>query len=49
MKVREEPISNYYETVKQIGEGAFGSVYEGLCKKTGEKRAIKVLKKKAMK
>ena len=33
---------------KKIGEGSFGSVYKGKCNKTGELRAIKVLKKKIM-
>lgn len=48
-KIREEPIKDYYSMDRKVGEGAFGSVYEGICKKTGEKRAIKILKRKFMK
>lgn len=47
-KIRTEDISPYYQMVKKIGEGSFGSVYKGKCLKTDELRAIKVLKKKIM-
>lgn len=29
---------------RKLGEGAFGSVYEAECKKTGDKRAVKMMK-----
>jgi serine/threonine protein kinase len=47
-KVRQEPISPFYQMIKKIGEGSFGSVYKGKCLKTGEYRAIKILKKRIM-
>jgi len=40
-----EPIENYYEMGKEIGRGGFSVVVEGLSKKTGEKFAIKCIKK----
>jgi len=40
-----EPIANYYEMGKEIGRGGFSIVVEGTNKKTGEKMAIKCIKK----
>ena len=39
----------HYEMCEIVGEGAYGKVYRAICKKTGEDRAIKVLKGKFMK
>jgi len=43
---RNEPIGNVYELGKEIGRGGFSIVVEGICKKTGEKCAIKCIKKR---
>jgi len=40
-----EPIENYYTLGKEIGRGGFSVVVEGTSKKTGEKFAIKCIKK----
>jgi len=40
-----EPIDNHYEMGKEIGRGGFSVVVEGTHKKTGEKFAIKCIKK----
>lgn len=47
-QIKETPVEQYYLLEKKIGEGSFGSVYRAKCKKTGETKAIKVLKKKFM-
>jgi len=43
--VYSEPIEDYYEMGKEIGRGGFSIVVEGTSKKTGEKFAIKCIKK----
>lgn len=43
--VRHEPIDEFYELGKEIGRGGFSVVVEGISKKTGEKFAIKCIKK----
>lgn len=43
--VREEPIEDFYELGKEIGRGGFSVVVEALEKKTGDKCAIKCIKK----
>ena len=47
-KIKKQAISPYYEMRRKIGEGSFGSVYIGKCMKSGELRAVKVIKKKTM-
>ena len=37
---------NKYEIIKDIGGGSYGTVYEGIDKKTNKKVAIKKLKQK---
>lgn len=44
-EVRNEPIEDYYELGKEIGRGGFSIVVEGTNKKTGEKFAVKCIKK----
>lgn len=48
IQISERPITDYYEFKEKIGEGSFGNVYRAICKRSGEERAIKVLKKKQM-
>jgi len=43
--VREEPIEDFYELGKEIGRGGFSVVVEAVEKKTGDKYAIKCIKK----
>jgi len=43
--VRREPIEDFYELGREIGRGGFSVVVEGVCKKSGEKFAIKCIKK----
>lgn len=43
--VRREPIEDFYELGKEIGRGGFSVVIECTEKKTGEKYAIKCIKK----
>ena len=43
--VREEPIEDFYELGKEIGRGGFSVVVEATEKATGEKFAIKCIKK----
>lgn len=43
--VREEPIEDFYELGKEIGRGGFSVVVEAIEKKTGDKCAIKCIKK----
>jgi len=40
-----EPIENFYDLGKEIGRGGFSVVLEGTQKKTGEKFAVKCIKK----
>ena len=35
-----------YQIIKEIGDGTYGKVYEGINKETNEKVAIKILKNK---
>ena len=35
-----------YKIVKELGEGSFSQVYEGICQNSQEVVAVKVLKKK---
>ena len=39
----KEDYNKYYEIIKKIGEGGFGTVYSAKSKETGEFRAIKVI------
>ncbi len=39
-------ISDDYEFLEKIGEGAFGKVYKVICKASGKPRAVKLLYKK---
>lgn len=43
--VREDPIEDFYELGKEIGKGGFSVVVEAKEKKTGQKYAIKCIKK----
>jgi len=43
--VRRESIEDFYELGREIGRGGFSVVVEGTCKKTGDKFAIKCIKK----
>ena len=36
---------DYYQALKLIGKGSFGEVYEALCKKTKQRRAVKKISK----
>ena len=49
LKIRQEPVYSQYQMLNKIGEGAFGSVLKAKCLKTGDLRAIKIIKKKSMK
>jgi len=40
-----EPIENFYDVGREIGRGGFSVVLEGTQKKTGEKFAVKCIKK----
>ena len=40
---------NYYDTLKKMGKGTFGSVYKVMHKQTGAIRAMKVISKKKLK
>lgn len=39
----KEDYNKYYEIIKKIWEGGFGTVYSAKSKETGEFRAIKVI------
>jgi serine/threonine protein kinase len=41
VKVKQEPITNYYKFVKKVGEGTYGEVFKAEQEKTGNIRAIK--------
>ena len=41
-------VKSIYKFVERIGQGTFGLVFKGLDRKTGERVAIKVMKKKKM-
>lgn len=41
IKCKEGDINNYYDFSTPLGEGAYGIVYKGIDKETGELRAIK--------
>ena len=41
----KENFRNFYEIIKKIGQGRFGTIYEVKDKKTKEKRAIKLIEK----
>lgn len=43
VKVKQENIKNDYEIREKIAEGGFGSVFVGKSKKSGHKRAVKVI------
>lgn len=47
-ETRTQPITDFYELGKQLGTGAFSVVVEGTHKETGNKVAVKRIKKKAM-
>jgi hypothetical protein len=49
ISVRKENPENYYDFKEAIGEGSYGQVFRAVCKKTGEIRAVKVLKSRFMK
>ncbi len=40
--------SNSYQFTRQLGQGSYGTVYQSIHKKTGEKRAIKLINKSAV-
>ena len=46
--VEIEDFKNKYDLVKSRGEGGFGHVYEIKVKKTGEKRAVKIISKETI-
>lgn len=41
IKVRHEPVTNYYKFLKKIGAGTYGEVFEAIHEQTGNRRAIK--------
>ena len=43
---KEQDFRQYYDIIKKLGEGGFGTVYEAKLKNTEELRAIKVIDKK---
>lgn len=43
--VKNRDITSDYDIKKELGSGAYGIVYEGVHKQTGEKRAIKAMNK----
>jgi serine/threonine protein kinase len=45
---KEDPFLNY-EMNEKLGEGNFGEVFRAVHKKSGEERAIKILKIRLMK
>lgn len=42
---KTDSIYKTYKLIKKIGEGAYGTVYKALHKKSGETVAIKIMKK----
>src|SRR3972149_11128482 len=42
-------ITKYYQIGKQLGDGTFGNIYEGIEKSTGKKVAIKIIDKSKLK
>lgn len=43
--VKNRDVTQDYNLIKELGSGAYGIVYEGVHKQTGEKRAIKAMNK----